>query len=114
MISLIQKIKGLPTLQVTLIASTFGEMKPQGKQMHTTSAFTVDKIGDETKFIDRQNPYSPIGGARMSYDISDTNAEDDEGFFHPTVDYNSNAKGKSKGKGKGKGKGKAKGKNKGP
>jgi hypothetical protein len=94
------------------IASTFGEMKPQGKQMRTTSAFTTDKIGDEARFIDGLNPYSPIGGARMSYDISDTNAEDDEGFFHPTVDYNSNAKGKGKGKAKGKAKGKSK--NKGP
>ena len=42
------------------IASTFGEMKPQGKQMHTPSAFTVDKIGDETKFMDGQNPYSNV------------------------------------------------------
>jgi hypothetical protein len=30
----------------------------------------------------------------MSYDISDTNAEDDEGVIHPTVDYNWNAKNK--------------------
>jgi hypothetical protein len=78
--------------------------------MHTTSAYSTDKIGDETKFMEGENPYSPIGGARMSYDISDMNAEDDEGVFHPTVDYNSNTKGK--GKSKGKAKGKAKGKNK--
>ena len=44
----------------------------------------------------------------MSYDISDTNAEDDEGVIHPTIEYNRNAKDK----GKGKAKGKAKGKNK--
>ncbi len=71
------------------VASTFGEMKPQGKQMYTTSAYTTDKIGDETKFIEGQNPYSPIGEVRMSYDISDTNYEDDEGVFHPVVDCSS-------------------------
>ena len=45
----------------------------------------------------------------MSYDISDTNAEDDEGVFHPTVDYNSNAKVKAKAKPKAKPKAKTKG-----
>jgi hypothetical protein len=44
----------------------------------------------------------------MSYDISDTFAEDDYGVIHPTYDSNWNTKGKSKGKGKGKGKTKTK------
>ncbi len=48
----------------------------------------------------------------MSYDISDTNAEDDEGVIHPTVDLNQSAKGKGKGKGNAKGKSRGKSKTK--
>ena len=46
----------------------------------------------------------------MSYDISDTNAEDD--VIDPTIEYDRNAKGKGKSKGKAKGKAKSKAKGK--
>jgi hypothetical protein len=79
-------------------------------QVHKTSAYFTDKNGDETNVMEGENPFSPIGRAKMSYDISDTNAEDEDGIIHPTINYNRNAKGK--GKGKGKSKSKAKGKRK--
>jgi hypothetical protein len=90
------------------VASTFGDMTPHTIQVHKTSAYYIDKNGDETKVMEGETPFSPIGRAKISYDISDTNAEDDEHIIHPTIEPNRNAKGKGKGKGKDKGKGKGK------
>jgi hypothetical protein len=61
--------------------------------------------------MEGDNSFSPIGRYKMSYDISDTNAEEDDIVIDPTIEYDRNAKGK--GKSKGKAKGKAKGKKKG-
>jgi hypothetical protein len=99
-------VKTPPSNIAPQVASTFGDMTPQIKQMHTTSAYFTDMNGNETKFMEGENPFSPIGRAKMKYDISDTCAEDDEGVIHPTVEYNWNAKNKGKGKGKAKGKNK--------
>ncbi len=92
------------------VASTFGDMTPQIIQVHKTSAYYIDKKGDETKVMEGETPFSPIGRAKMAYDISDTNAEDDDGVIHihPTIEPNRNAKGKGKGKAKGKSLGKSK------
>ena len=80
--------------------------------MHKTSVYYKDKNGDDTRVMEEETPFSPIGRAKMSYDISDTNAQDDEGVIHPTVEPNRSAKGKGKGKGKAKGKGLGKSKTK--
>ena len=92
------------------VASTFGDMTSQIRQTHKTSAYFTDKYGNETSVMEGETPFSPIGRSKMSYDISDTNAEDDFEVIHHSIDYNRNAKGK--GKGKSKAKGKAKGKKK--
>ena len=99
-----------PSNTAPKVSNTFGDMTPQTAQVHKTSAYFTNKDGDDTNVMEGEHPFSPIGRAKMSYDISDTNAEDDEGIIHPTIDYNRNAKGK--GKGKAKGKAKAKGKKK--
>jgi hypothetical protein len=66
------------------VASTFGDMTPQIIQAHKTSAYFTDKNGDETKLMEGETLFSPIGRYIMSYDINDTNAEDDEGVTNPT------------------------------
>ncbi len=96
--------------RVTKVASTFGDMTPQIMQTHKTSAYYTDKNGDEMKFMEGETPFSPIGRSKMSYDISDTNADDDDAVIEPTIEYDRNAKGK--GKSKGKAKDQAKGKKK--
>jgi hypothetical protein len=105
-------VESPPSNTAPKVASTFGGMTPQTMQVHKTSAYFTDKNGDETNVMEGENPFSPTGRAKMSYDISDTSAEDDEGIIHPTIDYNRNAKDKGKGKGKGKAKGKSLGKSK--
>ena len=90
------------------VASTFGDMTPQIMRTHKTSAYFTDKNGDETRFMEGETPFSPIGRSQMSYDISDTNADDEDTVFEPTIEYDRNAKGKGKGKGKAKDKSKGK------
>ncbi len=93
-------VEPLPSNNAPRVASTFGDMTPQIMQAHKTSAYYIDKNDDKTRVMEGDTPFSPIGRAKTSYDISDTFAEDDEGVIHPTVEHNWNAKGKGKGKGK--------------
>jgi hypothetical protein len=75
------------------VADTFGDMVPQTMQVHKKSAYNDPKI------IEGENPFSPISRGIMSYDISNTLAEEED-------DSNWNTKGKGKSQGKNKAKGK--------
>jgi hypothetical protein len=45
-------VESSPSNTAPQVASTFGDMTPQIKQVHTTSAFFIDKNGDEAKFME--------------------------------------------------------------
>ena len=49
-----------------------------------------------------------MGRSKMSYDINDTNADDDDAIIEPTIESDRNVKGKGKSKGKAKDKTKGK------
>ncbi len=40
--------------------------------MHKTSVYYKDENGDDTRVMEGETPFSPIGRAKMSYDIIQT------------------------------------------
>jgi hypothetical protein len=68
-----------PSNSTPQVASTFGDMPLQNRQVHKTSAYFTNVDGDETRVMEGDNSFSPIGRSKMAYDTSDTFAEDDEG-----------------------------------
>jgi hypothetical protein len=45
-------VEPTPSNTAPQVASTFGDMTPQTIQVHKTSAYYIDKNGDETKVME--------------------------------------------------------------